>query len=609
MDPISWLKAMFPPISDGTTVLPSRATLVFPGATLVDDPTNDAVKVTSIPAVVDAAVPVTLEQSHAVGDGTTDDHAAYTAAMATGKTIRLGARTYNVPVFTGSLAVQGQSLIGVGGQSVLKDMTNQPVVKLTADDARVADLKILSTWGAGSLNHGIHTGGISNAMIRDVYVYGPGGDGIYVPVGNQANQGPTIHGLRVFDAIYGAALGLRGGEYATCTNIQGYGGTYGAFVDGGNCNISGSAFNLNTYGLWVDNQLGNDGHGIVHGNSFNHNVTESIHIKALVNGFDIHGNHAYGADIRVIGGSAAGQPSLVRFKDNTLDPAAFQLDGALVEFDGNVFPGADANTVNASVNAHASTLIVRPNNMKLDGTPFDFGVNTRWDTPAARDHEYRFGGVVKAKIGGAHGVGTFGGGGTDFAFHAGGLTGFEGSYAANWLLPYNVARTATNPLHYGDSGGHVLANCGLFNTWSQYHGASTLAHQSHGLQLTFTVSFDLVANKRIATKSTGITLANGVNSNIALATSFAVITGPTGAFSTSGFAQPLDGNGNILDGCEAVILSMVAFAWTITNDATSTPANRILTLTGADIVLPARTSSVRLKYLASSLRWIYLGSS
>lgn len=43
----SWVRAFFPEVSDGTTVYPSRASVVFPGAMVVDDPTNNAVKVSS----------------------------------------------------------------------------------------------------------------------------------------------------------------------------------------------------------------------------------------------------------------------------------------------------------------------------------------------------------------------------------------------------------------------------------------------------------------------------------------------------------------------------------------------------------------------------------
>ena len=46
---------------------------------------------------------------------------------------------------------------------------------------------------------------------------------------------------------------------------------------------------------------------------------------------------------------------------------------------------------------------------------------------------------------------------------------------------------------------------------------------------------------------------------------------------------------------------------TITNDATSTAANRILTLTGADVALTG-TSMAEFQYSAVSSRWILLGT-
>lgn len=94
-----------------------------------------------------------------------------------------------------------------------------------------------------------------------------------------------------------------------------------------------------------------------------------------------------------------------------------------------------------------------------------------------------------------------------------------------------------------------------------------------------------------------LTLANGANSDITLPTnSWVRITGPSGAFSVSGFAGPFDGR-------RLILFNSTAQNMTITNDATSTAANRILTLTGADVVLTA-TSLATFLYSTLDLRWI-----
>jgi hypothetical protein len=83
-----------------------------------------------------------------------------------------------------------------------------------------------------------------------------------------------------------------------------------------------------------------------------------------------------------------------------------------------------------------------------------------------------------------------------------------------------------------------------------------------------------------------VTLANGANQNIAAGTSnFIEITGPNGAFSLGGFTGGAEGK--VLR-----VLNGTAQAMTINNlDAGSTAANKILTSTGAAIVLAARTGT------------------
>jgi hypothetical protein len=98
-----------------------------------------------------------------------------------------------------------------------------------------------------------------------------------------------------------------------------------------------------------------------------------------------------------------------------------------------------------------------------------------------------------------------------------------------------------------------------------------------------------------------VTLVNGANDDIAITGTETLriirIVGPSGAFSVSGFTAPSAGR-------MIVLHNTTAQAMTLTNDAGSTAANRILTLTGADIVLAARTSSATLAYDSTAARWI-----
>jgi hypothetical protein len=98
-----------------------------------------------------------------------------------------------------------------------------------------------------------------------------------------------------------------------------------------------------------------------------------------------------------------------------------------------------------------------------------------------------------------------------------------------------------------------------------------------------------------------LTLANGANNNVVLIDGvFQRVTGPTGAFSISGFVAPV--------GCmEIVVYNPTTQNMTITNDATSTAANRIYTLTGADVALTG-TSVARFIYSPSESRWILIST-
>jgi hypothetical protein len=98
-----------------------------------------------------------------------------------------------------------------------------------------------------------------------------------------------------------------------------------------------------------------------------------------------------------------------------------------------------------------------------------------------------------------------------------------------------------------------------------------------------------------------LTLANGANNDVALPGNRTIrITGPTGAFSVSGFAGGTDGD-------RRTLINGTSQNMTITNDATSTAANRILTQTGADVTQTAQ-SAVEIIYSGTDSRWLVIGT-
>ncbi len=97
-------------------------------------------------------------------------------------------------------------------------------------------------------------------------------------------------------------------------------------------------------------------------------------------------------------------------------------------------------------------------------------------------------------------------------------------------------------------------------------------------------------------------LSNGLNSNINYFSSLSRVSGPTAAFSVGGFAP----NTQVpSDGSRLSLYNPANFAMTIVNeDVSSTAANRIKTLTGANVVLRAGPSFATFSYDGSDARWI-----
>lgn len=163
-------------------------------------------------------------------------------------------------------------------------------------------------------------------------------------------------------------------------------------------------------------------------------------------------------------------------------------------------------------------------------------------------------------------------------------------------LPLAVANGGTGTTTTFTAGSVVFA--GIAGVYSQDN--SNLFWDDTNNRLGFgTPSPNATAdvNGTAAFRVGALTLANGANSDVALPVkSWVRITGPTGAFSVSGFAGPFDGR-------VLILFNPTAQNMTITNDATSTTANRILTLTGSDVSLTG-TSLATFVYSSTDLRWI-----
>ena len=114
------------------------------------------------------------------------------------------------------------------------------------------------------------------------------------------------------------------------------------------------------------------------------------------------------------------------------------------------------------------------------------------------------------------------------------------------------------------------------------------------------LSLDSVVTDVIQLPIGSFTASNGANNNITLPNkSFIRVTGPTGAFSITGITKPANQDGRVV-----ILYNTTSQNMTITNDATSTAANRILT--GQGDVATTGTGIVSLIYSVTDARWILL---
>ena len=110
----------------------------------------------------------------------------------------------------------------------------------------------------------------------------------------------------------------------------------------------------------------------------------------------------------------------------------------------------------------------------------------------------------------------------------------------------------------------------------------------------------LIGDQAVYLGYVNLTLANGANPDVDVGNaSMLLITGPTGAFSISGFT-----NGE--EGRLLVVIYTGTQAMTITNNAGSAVGNRIVTCSGADIVCAGKATAV-LVYCTDS--WYYCGGA
>lgn len=289
---------------------------------------------------------VTVEQFGARGDATTNDQAAFAAAMTAlggpAKVLWLGAKTY---VVDGALLVpSGCAILGQGPATIVKTTSNQMIFKLlSAEDVTLADFTLLGN-STGSNQNGIESGylggdGANRIVVDNVTAKSLGGRGFSFAYGPTPLPGPMVFGCR---AVSCAGQGFGAYQQMTMIGCSATACGVGLYIGAGNVRFEGD-LTANTVGVTFA-VGGNDGHGSITA-TINHCANYGVDVGALVNGFTFLGCHIYQSPIRMVS-----NPGILDFMDCDIDPTSFTCDGSLARWVGCKFPRGYTNTLNSSNN-------------------------------------------------------------------------------------------------------------------------------------------------------------------------------------------------------------------------------------------------------------------
>lgn len=315
-------------------------------------------------ALLGADLGVPLEYFGAVGDGVTNDQAAWDLAIAalaagTYKTLLLGAKTYFLGSGGNQNVPDGCSIIGCGHSSVLKTTTNAPVIKVGAvNDVVLKDFKILGNGAVATSQMGVKMGvsGSANSGPQRIYI-----ENVYVENVWQAGffyvnnpllgyEGPCFVGCRTKSCAEYGFYFAEAGEYAKLIGCQAVGSSQGIYIAAGNINCQGCVFSANQTNVVIATGS-NDAHGIFSGCQINHGISANgIVVGAIVNGHTFIGCNIYDSGISLT--SSVG----VVFHDCVVDVPAYVFNGSTgTRFLDCVFPNSYANAVTDNAGGNASS--------------------------------------------------------------------------------------------------------------------------------------------------------------------------------------------------------------------------------------------------------------
>jgi len=266
-----------------TTGLAAINSPTFTGAPATTTPTLSATGAEIINAsFFNSKVPfVTLEQFGAVGNGSTNDAPALVLAIASGKPIFLGQKTYliNTTVTTGS----NVCIYGSGKTSVLRTTANQTMINVTGSYNSFTNFCFSgnSTGGTQTLvfcdgNAGQTLYRLSNT-INNCWFLNSGGSALYIrntqgSAAGTGHEGSFYVSNTTFISCFNGIYCDTKAEYNTFIGGAIYGCTVGVTFAAGNNNYTGGQIINNGTGVKILSGT-NDGHCSMTGVKINHNTT------------------------------------------------------------------------------------------------------------------------------------------------------------------------------------------------------------------------------------------------------------------------------------------------------------------------------------------------
>lgn len=353
-----------------------------------------------------------------------------------------------------------------------------------------------------------------------------------------------------------------GSEYVDVVGNQFSTFNFGAAIEAGNITLVANNFVDGVNGIYVGPGT-NHAHGVIAHNNINHNSGYNVRFDTVTNGESFIGNHCY-ADSTSVGRIILTASHGVQILGNFLD-CVIQNDSADGSYNfvmNNYMVSATGQTTPIGTSGETNLLM------------FGNVTNSGW---WSRNNGFNVanGGISAGVIPG-------------------------GSFTAGDMAASRTTTTGTLWLG-SDALNYIFRTGNQF----QFGGFTSIAPVTANLSSlgTATLPFSAITVTEEITPRANVAVVNGANADVNIGGStFVKLTGPTGVFSISGFTGGADGR-------KLVVYNSVAFAWTITNNATSTSANRILTLTGADVTLRAGQSSATFIYDSAQSLWILTGTN